>query len=210
MNSPRPLAFWHGFAQARPGVFKPFAMWPGGRHCFWAGQWQPSHDLRSQRCYPSPSLRSGPSQAGPTLSGRQAVADCARGAKICFEIRGVAVESRAITTTFRGSSKCANRLSSSFCCPCRWPVACKTRHPEGRPVPLRGRLSPMRPTATCLPGPLSAGWPASRPVASSLACRPATRATDVTAFGRAEHHSRTIRAARPGGPFAFRLGGADV
>jgi hypothetical protein len=48
------------------------------------------------------------------------------------------------------------------------------------------------------------------PAVSNWACRPATRATDVTAFGRVHLTPRTIRADRPGGPFAFRLGGADV
>jgi hypothetical protein len=49
------------------------------------------------------------------------------------------------------------------------------------------------------------------PAASSLACRPAIRATDVTAFGRVQLTRRTIRADRPGGPFSLRLmGGADV
>jgi hypothetical protein len=47
----------------------------------------------------------------------------------------------------------------------------------------------------------------SPPAASSWACRPATRATERlterAAFGRIHTTSRTIRAARPGGPFAF-------
>ena len=54
--------------------------------------------------------------------------------------------------------------------------------------------------------------PVQQPAASSLACRLATRATeplaDLAAFGRTDPHSRTIRADRPGGPFAFcALGG---
>ena len=210
MNSPTLCAFWHGFAQAGFGVFMAFAMRPHGRHCFSAGQRQPCHDLRSQRCYPSPSLRSGPSQAGPTLVGRQAVADCVGGAKFCFEIRGIAVESAAITTTLRGSPPCANRLSSSFFSPCHWPDACRTPRRAAWPVLRLAPWSPMQPTATCLPVPSLAGLPVSQPAGSRSACRPATRGTDVTACGRVEPLTRTIRAARPGGPSAFPMGGADV
>jgi hypothetical protein len=56
--------------------------------------------------------------------------------------------------------------------------------------------------------------PVLPPVASSLACRPATRATDrlidLAALGQVHLTPRTIRADRPGGPFAFRRGETDV
>jgi hypothetical protein len=55
-----------------------------------------------------------------------------------------------------------------------------------------------------------AALPVSQPAASSLACRPATRATKLAASGRFQSTERTIRAARPGGPFAFPLGDTDV
>jgi|JI7StandDraft_1071085.scaffolds.fasta_scaffold102603_3 hypothetical protein len=210
MNSPTLTPIWHGFAQGRGGVFMEFAMMPASLHCFRAGQGQLSHDLRSLRCYPSPSLRSGPSQAGPTLPGWQVVADCASGVKICFEIRGIAVDSNAITTTLRGSIPCASRFSSSSFFPCPWPVACRTPHRAVSPVRRRAPLSPMRPTATCLLARSLAVSPGLQPAVSRSACRLVTRATDTAAFGRTELTHRTIRATRPGGPFAFPMGGADV
>jgi hypothetical protein len=48
--------------------------------------------------------------------------------------------------------------------------------------------------------------PVSRPAASSLACRPATRATDLAAFGRVRPVTTTIRANRPGGHFILLKG----
>jgi hypothetical protein len=209
MKSPTFSQVWHGFAQGRVGVFIGFAMMTAAGHCFRAGQRQPSQDLRSQRCYPSPSLRSGPSQAGPTL-----VEGCAKvgasGIRICFETRDIAVESAAITTNQRGSPQCRSRLSSLLFFPRPWPVACRTRRRAAWPARQLVRLSPTPLTKTCLPEPHWAGWLALPPVASRSACRRATRATDVTAFGRSDLTPRTIRAVRPGGPFAFRLGGADV
>jgi hypothetical protein len=209
MNSPTHHPVWHGFAQGRGGVFMGFAMEPMARHCFRAGQRLSSPDVRSQRCYPSPSLRSGPSQAGPFLvCGVGQV--CARDVRNCFEMPAIAVESAAITTNQRGSTKCRSRLSSSLFSPCRSPVACRTRLRAGQLVLRPVSLSPTRPTATCLRVrslAVSQVWP---PAASSLACRPATRVTNLTAFGRVQPTTRTIRADCPGGPFAFRLGGADV
>jgi hypothetical protein len=53
-----------------------------------------------------------------------------------------------------------------------------------------------------------AAWPALPPAGSSSACRPATPATEAltkwAAFGRSATNHRTIRAARPGGPFTLR------
>jgi hypothetical protein len=210
MNLPTEQRFWHGFAQGSGVVGAAFAMGVFARHCFRAGHWQSGHGTRSKRCYPSPSLRSGPSQAGPILMRGRRV-DCAGRTRNCFQIRDVAVESAAITTTTRGSSPCASRLSFSLFFPCRLPAACRTRHRAGLRVPLRARSWPMPPRVTSLPAPSSAGWRVSPPAASSWACRPATRATDVTAFGRVHLTTGTIRADRPGGPFSLRLmGGADV
>lgn len=211
MISPTRPFFWQAFAQGVSGVLNGFAMARSARHCFWAGHRQPSHDLRSQRCYPSPSLRSGPSQAGPTLALRRGGADCVKSGKNCFETCDIAVESAAITTNLRGSSKCRSRLSSSLFFPRLWPVACRTLRPAAWLVPPQARLSPMRWMKTCLPAPHSAVLLALPPAASSWACRPAATATDLAAFGRALPPSRTIRADRPGGPFLFASeGGADV
>ena len=214
MNSPTPSLVWQGSAQARADVLVAFAMKMAARHCFRASQGQPGHDLRSQCCYPSPSLRSGPSQAGPILFGGVApslIRAATSGSKICFEMRDIAVESAAITTNSRGSTLCASRLSSSPFFPRPWPAACRTPRRAAWPVQRQALSSPMRPTATCLPAPSSAALPVSRPAASRSACRPVTRATDTAACGRSAPHSRTIRASRPGGPFFLRLmGEADV
>ena len=209
MNLPTPHPLWHGFAHGLGVVFRTFAMGRLSRHCFSAGQGLSGHGARSQRCYPSPSLRSGPSQAGPILM-RGPSDDCAGRLRNCFQIRDVALESGAITTNHRGSIPCASRLSSSLFSLPLWPAACRTRR---RAAWLARRLapwSPMRWMKTCWPGPLWAAWPALQPVASSWACRPATQATDLAAYGRFQLTRGTIRAARPGGPFAFPLGGADV
>jgi len=166
----------------------------------------------------SPSRRSGPFMAGPSLSrwDGQDDADFVIGKGNPFETLWFALESTAITTTNRGSIPCASRLSSSLFFPRPWPVACRTRRRAAWPARQLVRLSPMPWTKTCWPVPRSAGLQVSRPAASKSACRPATtRATeplaDRAAFGRTSLTRGTIRAARPGGPFSLRLmGGADV
>ena len=213
MNLPTPHRFWHGFAHGPGVVCKAFAMTWQERHCFFAGQWQSGHGTRSQRCYPSPSLRSGPSQAGPILMHLASVPgdDCVGRLRNCFQIRDVAVESVAITTNQRGSTPCASRLSSLPFFPRPLPVACRTPQRAAWPARRQARLSPMRWTKTCWLVRRLAGWLVLPPAASNLACRPATRATDVTACGRVRPTTRTIRADRPGGPFSLRLmGGTDV
>lgn len=202
MNAPIAHRIWQGFAQARAVGLKTFAMQSLERHCLHVGQRQQSPDLRNYST--TPSLRSGPSQAGPTLWDRRLDADCVSGTKICFEIRDIAVNHPAITTNQRGSLPCASRLSFSSFCPRRWPVACRIPHRAGLPVPQRVPSSPMPPRVTSLPVPSSVVLPVPHPAGSSWACRPAAQATDLTAFGRVDHASRTIRASRPGGPFAFR------
>lgn len=204
MKSPTLRPFGQGSAQGCAGVFTAFAMGASGRHCFTARQGRFCRDPRGLRCYPSPSLRSGPSQAGPILMGGVAPKPGCHGAtatRIRFETRDIAVESAAITTNSRGSFQCASRFFFSSFCPCRWPDACRTPRRAAWLVLQPAPLSPTRPTATCLPGPSSAAWPVSQPAASRSACRPVTRATDTAACERSAPHSRTIRAARPGGPF---------
>jgi hypothetical protein len=207
MNSPMPQPFWHAFAQGCAGVFITFAMVASSIHCFRAGSRQSSHDLRSLRCYPSPSLRSGPSQAGPILMFGPCNAGCVTRVRNRFQNPDLAVESGTITTNLRGSSKCRSRLSSSLFFLRRLPVACRTPRPAAWRAQPRVRWSPTRWMKTCWPGPRWAALPESQPAASSLACRPATRATKLAASGRFQSTERTIRAARPGGPFAFPLGG---
>ena len=210
MKLPMRLSIRHGFAQGCASVFAAFAKVASARHCFRAGLRHPGQDLRSQRCYPSPSLRSGPSQAGPFLC-RGKAADPAGCARNCFEIRDIAVKSAAITTNLRGSLPCASPLSSSLFFPPPLPAVCRTLRRAGWPVPLQAPSSPMPPKGTCSPGPSLAGSRGSHPAASRSACRPVTRATDPAAFGRVQPPTRTIRARRPGGPFSLRLmGGADV
>ena len=214
MISPIVAQIWHASAYTEIGDVESVETQGLARHCFLAGHRRSRLGLRSKWRIPSPSLRSGPSLAGPTLCPGQAVACCADGMKNCLEMRDVAVESAAITTTIRGSSPCGNRLSSLPFCPPRLPVACRTPRRAVWLVRRPGLSSPTPRKAMSLPARLSAGWRALQPAASSWACRPATRATDRLndrAFGRAEPLSRTIRASRPGGPFSLRLwGDADV
>jgi hypothetical protein len=200
MNAPTAHCIWQPSAQAWAGAFKAFAMPVSERHCLVVSQRQQRPDLRNY-CT-TPSLRSGPSQAGPTLRDRRSGADCVSVAKICFEMRDIPVESAAITTNQRGSLPCASRLSFSFFCQRRWPAACRIPHRAGLPVRLLVRSSPMPPRVTFLPVPSSAVLQAPHPAGSSWACRAA--ADDLTALGRLDLTSRTIRASRPGGPFAFR------
>ncbi len=214
MILPTAPQIWRSFAQGCAGVSEEFAMVANARHCFNAGLRPNRCSLRSLRCYPSPSLRSGPSQAGPILMCDPCNRVRARSVKNRFQICDIAVESHAITTDSRGSTKCRSRLSSSLYSPCRWPVACRTPHRAVWLARLRARWSPMLWMKTCWQAPRLVVWPVLPPVASSLVCRPATAATDrlidLAAFGRVHLTPRTIRADRPGGLFAFRLGGADV
>jgi hypothetical protein len=204
MNAPTAHVIWQAFAQDAARVSDVFAMAGAARHCFKVGQGEHSCSRRNYSNTPTPSLRSGPSQAGPfPFAGRGA--DCVRGVKFCFEIADIAVESAAITTNHRGSHPCASRLSFSHFSLRRWPVACRTPRRAGLRVPLRAPSLPMPPRVTCLPVPSSAALQALRPAASNLACRPVTRATDLAAFGRFLPTARTIRANRPGGPLLLRV-----
>jgi len=200
MNAPTAHRIWQSYAQAWVGGLKAFAMPVLERHCLRASQRLNRPDLRNFST--TPSLRSGPSLAGPTLRDRRWGADCVSGAKISFEMRDIPVESAAITTNQRGSLPCASRLSFSFFCQRPWLAACRIPHRAGLPVRLPGQSSPMPQRVTSLPVPSLVVLPVPLPAGSSWACRAA--ADDLTAFGRLDLTSRTIRASRPGGPFAFR------
>ncbi len=203
MNAPTAPSIWQAFAQLVLGVAGRFAMAGLALHGFLAGPGRHSPCARSHESTLPPSLRSGPSQAGPALSDRQLVADWADSVKFRFQACDTAVKPAAITTDQRGSLTCASRLSFSFFFPRRWPAACRIPHRAGWLVLLQAPSSPMPPRVTSLPAPSSVALRALRPAASSLACRPATRATELAAFGRITPASRTIRADRPGGPFVF-------
>lgn len=165
--------------------------------------------LRSDPSTPSPSRRSGPSQAGPTPFARyrrgfaEAMRADAQKPTFRFNSRWFAVDSPAITTNQRGSLSCASRFSFFPFLSFRWPDACRTPRRAAWPV-----LSLVRPSRTrwmktwSLVRP-SAVLPVRPPVASSWACRPATDL--ITACGRADTSSRTIRADCPDGLFAFRM-----
>jgi len=208
MKTPTPRTLWQAFAQGGSGVLNAFAMTLRAHHCFCAGRRQLPYGLRNHCCYPSPSLRSGPSQAGPTLS-RRAGADCVSRIRNCFESRVISVESAAITTNQRGSIPCASRLSFSPFFQCHWLAACRTRHRAALLAQRPVRSSPMPPRVTSSPAPSLAVLRVPQAAGSTSGFRPAVRPTDLTAFGRttttATPTARTIRADRPGGPLHFRV-----
>ncbi|CAN1513476.1 hypothetical protein MCELHM10_00868 [Paracoccaceae bacterium] len=208
MNSPIGTHIWQAFAQGPRAAALAFAIKRNSDHCFHAGQRLIADVLHCTSCLPSPFLRSGLSLAGPTLSCGRGGADFTDHFNIHFEIPVIAVESGSRTTNQRGSSKCGNPLSSSPSSPPLCQAACRIQRRAAWQERRLARWSPMQPRAMSLPGLLSVDLRASRPVASNLACRPATRATDpltdLVAFGRTDPHSRTIRADRPGGPLFFR------
>ena len=201
MNAPTATIIWQAFAQGRATVLAKFAMQAFARHCNRASYRHYSDGFSGYKC--TPSLRSGPSQAGPTFPVGHSNANCGSRRKFCYESRSFAVESGAITTTQRGSLPCASRLSSSPFFPRRSPAACRTPRRAGLQVLPRARLSQMPPKVTFSPGPSSAVLPAPHPAGSSWVCRPVTRATRPAALGQTEPLPRTIRASRPGGPFHF-------
>jgi hypothetical protein len=198
MNSPTPFAFRQAFAQDRFGTLIAFAMQPSRGNCFRAGHGRQRPGRHSPRCYPSPSLRSGPSQAGPLPLPTEAPSLAEHGRK-CFETLDSAVESGTITTSVRGRSPCGSRLSSSCFLPLSFRAACRILRPAGSPVQQRARLSPTRWTATWQPGPPLAVWPVSPPAGSNWACSPAPLADRLTVHGRTVWNQWTIRAARPDG-----------
>jgi hypothetical protein len=203
MISPMPGPIRQPFAQAPTDPANAIALPFSLGKCLRAGRRQPHFGLCTSDCYPSPSLRSGPSQAGPTPF-RSNVSGWTKWFRNCFEIRDFALESGTITTNQRGSSKCGSRLSSSLFSPRPLPAACRTLHRAGLRVPPAARSSRMRWTKTWLPVPPLAEWLALPPAGSTWACRPATPATDLTAHGRVRPTIRATGADRPGGPFILR------
>ncbi len=207
MNAPITDPVWQPFANPSAVVAGVFAMSQVLRHCFPAGQKQNFFGARTDDPSLTPSLRSGPSQAGPTPSAGRNGADRMGAARICFEIRDIAVESSAITTNQRGSFPCASHLSFSPYFPLRSLAACRTPRRAGWPVPLRAPLWPMLSMKTSSPAPQSVALPVLQLAVSNWACRPATPATDphldLAACGRPTPPIRTIRADRPGGPLLF-------
>jgi hypothetical protein len=203
MISLMPGPVWQAFAQGPRGPLLAFALPLSLGELCRAGRFQRHSGLRKPDKYPSPSLRSGPSQAGPTSSVVGWAADWSWFRKR-LEIRDVAVESGAITTTQRGSTTCGSRLSSSLFLPRPLPAACRILHRAGLPALLPAHWLPMRLTKTCWRVRPLAASPVLPPAGSSWACRPAIPATDQTACGRFNSNTGATRADRPGGPFLLR------
>jgi hypothetical protein len=198
MNLPMPAAIRQAFAQASNSRANAFAMQSLLNDGFRVGRLR--FGLRNSNCYPSPSLRSGPSQTGPLPSRTNGVKGPNRS-----EIRGLAVEPATIKTTKRGSSKCASRLLSSLFSRHPFPVACRTPHRAGLLAPLLAPWSPMRWMKTWSQALPLAGSLELRLVGSSWACRPAIPAIDLSAFGRVTPNQLATRANRSGGLFNFRV-----
>lgn len=201
MNAPTAMQAWRASAYSSVAATETIAIPKIQKHCFFT-----EHDLGlaplDQFCFPSPSPRSGHPLAGPSPCPGKVWNRLADRPRNRFEMRGIAVESVEITTNQQGSHTCANRLSSSPSFPPLLPAACRTLHRVAQLVLLRVSSSRMQPTATCLPGQSSAALRALQPAASKSASGPATD-PDLTAFGRLNSSTRTIRANRPGGPLLF-------
>jgi hypothetical protein len=177
MIAPNAISIWQAFAQSFGSVSGGFAMSGGALHCCLARLWRNSLGACNCSSTLTPSLRSGPSLAGPVLPGRRVVADIGKQDEDCFETHEIAEEAAWTTAVLRGGLTRPSRLASSSVFQCRRPAACT--------VPRR------------------AGWTALHPVASRSACRPAIRVTERAAFWRITPTSRTIRPDRPVGPFVF-------
>ena len=207
MISPILSPIRQAFAQGQTGVLNAFAMQILLGDCFPAGQSKRVFGLRCPSCYPSPSLRSGPSQAGPVPLPKGGVRVSSK-ARNCFEIRDIPLESGSITTTQRGSSPCGSRLPSSPFSPRSLLDACRIRPRAGLQVPLAGRSSLTLWTKTCWPVPRSAALQVLPLAESSSACRPATpaieRLTERPAFGRTRSNQGATRAYCPGGVSVLR------
>ena len=202
MNAPIFPPNWHCFAQAPIAPAETFVMAGIGGHCFQTGHEQVGRGPRSQCCFPYPSPRSGRSLAGPPLRGGRVGNRLLPNLRNHFQSGDIAVESAAITTKPRGSHTCGNRLSSSLFSPPHWQAACRTLHRAARRVLRRVSSLLTRPTATCLPALSWAALRALQPAASMSGSAPATDRY-LTAFGRMNPSTRTIRADRPGGPLFF-------
>ena len=102
MNPPKSLAFRHSFAKGVSGPWFGFAPTRGARQSTSAGVGLPWPGPFSHTCYPSPSLRSGMSQAGPQpFCGRRTNADSVNDTFFPFETGRFALDSHAIKNTNR-------------------------------------------------------------------------------------------------------------
>ena len=205
MFPPKPLSCRHFCADAVPCELIGFASACSAGQAVRAGCGPKPTNLQNPVRYPSFPLRSGPFLAGshPFSDGR-VVADTLARAEFTFEAVRIGIESRAITTTIRGSFQCAEPLSSLPFLPSRCRPACRTRRRAALPVRPPVRWSPMRWTKTWSLVPPLARLPGLQPAESSWACRPASRATDLNrACGRDHLNHGVVRAYRPVGPFSF-------
>ena len=203
MTSPVPFAILQGFAHRVRCLSVPFARPSTPGACFEAGQILGLFGLHKRISCRSPFLRSGPPQAGPSPS-RQDDATGTRWFESLLEIPAATIDSVAITTNQRGSSRRRSFLSSSPCFQDCLPAESRTRQCAGLPVPLQARWSPMRWTKPCWQMRPLAVSPDLPPAGSNWACLPAAPATDLTACWRMKPNHWTARADRLDRPFILR------
>lgn len=205
MFPPNPLSFRHFPAKRCSRTQNVFAPTRPHRQSATVGACRPWQAPQSHTCYPSPSMRSGPSLAGSHSScNRRVNADPVNGGSFPFKSASFALNSRAIKTTTRGSKPCRNRLSSSRFSPFRSRPACRTRHRAASPARLPVPLSPTRWMKIWSPALPWARLPVRQPAASKSVCRPASRATDlIAAEGRPILNYGVVRGECPAGPYAF-------
>jgi hypothetical protein len=188
-------------------LWEEFAIFGRKPHLDHVGHQALSDALPSGTCYPSPSLRSGPSQAGPIFSQlhllRQGNAEAVRAVNFRFDFLQIALESSPRTTNKRGSGPCASRLFFSPFLSFLWQVACKTPRRAGLPARSLVQPLPMRWMKIWWRALPLAGLPVPHP-AASRSRRPASQDTDdLTAQRRHHRQMKAIRAKRPDGLFRF-------
>lgn len=174
-----------------------------------AGRRLPWQGPQTTTCYPSLSLRSGPSLTGSRLlfiglKTRQSGADAAGAGNFPFESAEFPLKSVAIKNATRGSTLCANPLSSSLFSLFRFRPACRTQPRAASPVRRLARLSPMRWMKTWSLVQRLAVSPVQHLAASRSACRPATDLIPAYGQGVSLNHG-VVRTSRPGGPISFAL-----
>lgn len=197
MIAPTRHLFWQAFAQRRPRCFGTIDLGRGAVTYLFAGQAQ--HGPRHTSCPFSLSLRSGPTQAGPTFSFARFAGNCGKSAIRCCNSWRNAVCSVPLRIVRQSRSSCAERLSPSRSLPSRCRAACPARPHEVLPGQRLAVFWPMRPVAMRSAGLWSAAPLASQVAGLNSACRLARKTTDLTAVW--QHPSlRTTRADRAGGP----------